>query len=75
MLKITGSDVGIRYEPAGLTFVKNRIGSPDRATAEIGFTAAVVPLEDGLRALIEWRRDHKREVDERRARAPPSPLH
>ena len=24
VLEITGSDVGIRYEPAGLTFVKNR---------------------------------------------------
>ncbi len=47
VLKVTGSDVGIRYEPAGLTFVKNRIGSPDRAAAELGFTAAV-PLEDGL---------------------------
>lgn len=67
VLKVTGSDVGIRYEPAGLTFVKNRIGSPDRAAAELGFRATV-PLDDGLRALIEWRRDHKREVDERRAR-------
>jgi UDP-glucose 4-epimerase len=67
VLKITGSDVGIRYEPAGLTFVKNRIGSPDRATREIGFTATVT-LEDGLRALIDWRREHKREVDARRAR-------
>ena len=27
-----------------------------------------LPLEDGLRALIDWRREHKREVDERRAR-------
>ncbi len=67
VLKVTGSDVGIRYEPAGLTFVKNRIGSPDRAAAELGFRSTV-PLEEGLRALIEWRRDHKREVDERRAR-------
>jgi UDP-glucose 4-epimerase len=67
VLKVTGSDVGIRYEPAGLTFVKNRIGSPDRAADELGFRATV-PLEDGLRSLIEWRRDHKREVDERRAR-------
>ena len=67
VLKVTGSDVGIRYESAGLTFVKNRIGSPDRAAAELGFRATV-PLDDGLRALIEWRRDHKREVDERRAR-------
>lgn len=68
VLEITGSDVGITYEPGGLTFVKNRIGSPERARTEIDFTAAV-PLEDGLRALIEWRRDHKIEVDERRARA------
>jgi UDP-glucose 4-epimerase len=68
VLKVTGSDVGIRYEPAGLTFVKNRIGSPERAAAEISFNA-VVGLDDGLRALIDWRRDHKREVDDRRARA------
>jgi nucleoside-diphosphate-sugar epimerase len=68
VLKVTGSDVGIRYEPAGLTFVKNRIGSPERAAAEIAFNA-VVGLDDGLRALIDWRRDHKREVDDRRARA------
>src|SRR5579875_3227455 len=27
LLEITGSDVGIRYEPQGVTFVKNRIGS------------------------------------------------
>ena len=47
VLKVTGSDVGIRYEPAGLTFVKNRIGSPDRADAELGFRATV-PLDDGL---------------------------
>jgi len=69
VLRVTGSDVGIRYEPAGLTFVKNRIGSPDRATAELAFTA-VVPLDEGLRALIDWRREHKRQVDDRRARAP-----
>jgi UDP-glucose 4-epimerase len=68
VLRITGADVGIRYEPAGLTFVKNRIGSTKRAIEEIDFTASV-SLEDGLRSLIEWRRDHKRQVDERRARA------
>jgi UDP-glucose 4-epimerase len=66
VLEITGTDVGIRYEPAGLTFVKNRIGSPARATAEIGFTA-VVPLREGLRGLIDWRNGHKSEVDARRA--------
>ena len=68
VLKVTGSDVGIRYEPAGLTFVKNRIGSPDRAPPRSG-----LPLRyrsrRGCGHSSNWRRDHKREVDERRARA------
>jgi hypothetical protein len=38
--------------------VKNRIGCPKRATAEIGFTAEVA-LEDGLQALIRWRRSER----------------
>lgn len=54
LLTIHGSDQSVRYEPAGLTFVKNRIGCPRRAAAEIGFTAEV-PLDEGLRRLIEWR--------------------
>src|SRR4029077_7207283 len=36
LLEITGSDVGVQFEPAGLTFVKNRIGDPARAREEIG---------------------------------------
>ena len=67
VLAVTGSDVGIRYEPAGLTFVKNRIGSPARARKELGFVAGV-PLEDGLRALVDWRHHHKAEVEQRRER-------
>jgi len=65
VLEITGSDAGIRYEPAGLTFVRNRIGSPDRARDEIGFVARVA-LEEGLRALIDWRDSHRDEVEWRR---------
>jgi len=65
VLEITGSDAGIRYEPAGLTFVRNRIGSPDRARDEIGFVARV-PLEEGLRELIDWRDSHRDEVEWRR---------
>jgi len=67
LLEITGSDVGIRYEPGGLTFVKNRIGDPRRAAEEIGFEAKV-PLEDGLRELIEWRAAHRTKVEELRGR-------
>jgi UDP-glucose 4-epimerase len=68
VLRITGSDLGIRYEPQGLTFVKNRIGDATAATRELGY-AASVDLETGLRELIDWRRGHKAEVDTRRAAA------
>ncbi len=67
VLELTGSATGIRYEPEGVSFVKNRIGSAERARAEIGFDAQV-PLEEGLRSLIEWRSAHKEEVAARRAR-------
>jgi UDP-glucose 4-epimerase len=68
LLEISGSDVGIRYEPEGVSFVKNRIGSTEQAEREIGFRASV-GLEEGLRALIEWRRTHIDEVDSRRERS------
>jgi UDP-glucose 4-epimerase len=53
-----------RYEPAGLTFVKNRIGSPERAARELGFKAQV-DLSDGLQKLITWRAEQKRRVRQR----------
>ena len=67
-LRITGSDLKIQYEPAGQTFVTNRIGDPRRASAELGFDYSV-ELEDGLRRLIEWRRANIELVDMRRAKA------
>jgi UDP-glucose 4-epimerase len=36
-------------------FVTNRIGSTEKAEAELGFSATV-PLEEGLRSVIDWRR-------------------
>lgn len=65
LVELTGGTATIEFEPAGLTFVKNRIGSPDKASEQIGFTASV-PLDDGLRSLIEWRSSHKSEVEARR---------
>ena len=70
VVQITGTNQGLQYEPAGLTFVKNRIGSPKRATEEIGFTAKV-PLDRGLEHLIAWRRDHIDQVEKRRSKAKP----
>ncbi|MFN8202198.1 MAG: NAD-dependent epimerase/dehydratase family protein [Solirubrobacteraceae bacterium] len=68
VLDIAGSDAGIRYEPQGLTFVKNRIGDPTAAARELGYTAAV-GLEQGLGELIAWRRAHLDQVARRRAAA------
>jgi UDP-glucose 4-epimerase len=49
----------IRFAPRSqATLVRNRIGSPERAWREIGFSAEV-PLDEGLRQLIEWRRQDR----------------
>lgn len=69
LLQLTGSNQEIQFAPRSqATLVRNRIGSPERASAEIGFTAEV-DLEEGLRRLIEWRAAHKEQVEQRRARA------
>jgi nucleoside-diphosphate-sugar epimerase len=66
LLNLTGCNRQIRYAPRSqATLVRNRIGSPRRAAEEIGFTAEV-PLEEGLRRLIEWRKGHIGEVARRR---------
>jgi UDP-glucose 4-epimerase len=57
ILKITGSELQIQYEPAGQTFVTNRVGDPIAAEKDLGFTWSV-DLEEGLRRLIEWRKTH-----------------
>jgi len=69
LLRLTGSNQPIQYAPRSqATLVRNRIGSPKRAAAEIGFVAEM-PLEQGLRELIGWRKGHMAEVDQRRMRA------
>ena len=68
ILEVTGSDLEIQYEPAGMTFVKNRVGCPIKAESEIGFKASM-DLREGLERLIEWRSAHKDEVERRRREA------
>jgi UDP-glucose 4-epimerase len=68
ILKITGSDLQIQYEPGGMTFVQNRIGYAKKAEDEIVFKAQV-GLREGLESLIAWRNSHKEEVAERRRAA------
>jgi len=65
ILQITGSDRKIHYEPAGTTFVTNRIGDPRRAFSELGFKYTI-ELEEGLRLLIDWRNRNKDLVEKRR---------
>ena len=65
LLRLTGSEhLGIRYEPAGQTFVSRRLGSTEAAERDFGFRAET-PVETGLRRLIDWRAAHKEAVTER----------
>ena len=59
ILRIYDSDLGVEYKPEGKTFVTNRIGSTEKAEREIGFRAKI-PLEEGLKKLIAWRKEHKK---------------
>jgi len=66
LIEETGTDKPLAYAPRSTaTLVRNRIGSPVKASKEIGFTAKI-PLREGLRKLIEWRAGHKAEVEARR---------
>ncbi len=67
ILKITGVNLPIQYEPTGPTFVTNRVGDPTAARNDLGFTWQV-DLEEGLRRLIAWRSTHKEAVACRRAK-------
>ena len=59
LLRLTGSNLEIQYEPAGQTFVTNRIGSTQAAEWDLGFRWQV-DLEDGMRRLIDWRNADKK---------------
>ena len=58
LLEETGSDLPIQFEPAGPTFVTNRVGSTEKAERLLGFRTTV-PLREGLRRVIEWRERDK----------------
>ena len=65
MINIWGSDLPIHYEPAGMTFVTNRVGDPTAAERDLGFTWSV-DLEEGLRSLIQWRTANMEAIGQRR---------
>jgi len=56
LLEITGSNQEIRYtERSQATLVRNRIGCPIKADADISFVAGI-DVDMGLRRLIDWRK-------------------
>jgi UDP-glucose 4-epimerase len=69
ILEITECKEPVQYAPRSqATLVRNRIGSPKKASEEISFTARL-DLRDGLERLIAWRCAHKAEVAARRRAA------
>jgi UDP-glucose 4-epimerase len=69
LLELTATRAPIRTAPRSqATLVRNRIGSPVRAAEELGFRAGI-ELREGLGRLIEWRAQHKEEVEARRRKA------
>jgi len=68
VLELTNPSLQIEYNPAGQSFVKNRIGSTTNARHDLGFEAKT-ELREGLKQLIEWRNTHKIEVEARQREA------
>jgi UDP-glucose 4-epimerase len=60
MLKLTNSDLKVKYVPYSeddaRQLVQNRIGSKEKAEKELDFKYKY-SLEDGLKALISWRKE------------------
>lgn len=68
ILEVTGSNLDIQYEPAGQTFVTNRIGDPAKAIKELDFKT-IVEMDEGLNRLIQWRDSHIELVARKRKEA------
>ncbi|HAF10988.1 MAG TPA: hypothetical protein DCK98_13040 [Chloroflexi bacterium] len=57
LLRLTGSSVGMEFKPQPRAALPaRRVGDPARATELLGFKAET-SLEDGVRKLIEWRKE------------------
>lgn len=69
LLDLTSCQKPINFAPRSqATLVRNRIGCPKRASAEIGFSASI-ELREGLQRVIDWRHSHITEVETRRKKA------
>ena len=61
LMKITGSNLHIKYEGVGQTLVTNLVGDPTAAETDPGFEW-MLDLEEGMKRFIEWRKTHNDEV-------------
>jgi UDP-glucose 4-epimerase len=61
LLEITGSDLEPEFRPDEQMFVTHRVGSTEKAEQFLAFKATV-PLDEGLRSVVEWRRSDRRRV-------------
>jgi len=59
LVELDGSGIEPEYRPQEEMFVTNRVGSTEKAERLLGFRA-MVPLEEGLRSVVEWRRADER---------------
>jgi UDP-glucose 4-epimerase len=55
LLKITNSDLKPDYRPQEQMFVTHRVGSTDKAAELLNFQAEI-SLDEGLRSVVEWRK-------------------
>jgi UDP-glucose 4-epimerase len=55
LLEITDSKLEPEYRPQEQMFVTHRVGSTEKAEELIGFRATI-PLEEGIRSVVEWPR-------------------
>ncbi|MCL2146385.1 MAG: NAD-dependent epimerase/dehydratase family protein [Synergistaceae bacterium] len=65
LIRLTNSKMEIEYLPAGLTFVTNRIGDAEKAERDLGYKWTI-DLEDGMKSLIEWRKNDKEALEAKR---------
>jgi UDP-glucose 4-epimerase len=55
LLEITGADLAPEFRPQEQMFVTHRVGSTEKAAELLDFRATI-PLGEGLRSVVAWRR-------------------
>lgn len=61
LLEITGFGLQPEYRPQEQMFVTHRVGSTEKAERLLGFRAKI-PLDEGLRSVVEWRRQDQQQA-------------